>query len=114
MKRIIAGLLTTATIMASCISVSANELVFYHGNDDSAKKCFAATTQTEDENIGARITWQLSDENTVEYGPYNTSNGYQVTSYSRRLAGKSGWSYGYYYNNGTIVHRSTEWYGFNF
>ncbi len=114
MKKFLATLITVGTLFAATVPVSANSLTFYHGNDTSAKKCYAKTTQTGADNIGAMITWQLSTSNTVYYGSYETSTGYSVTSLSSKLKGKSGSSYGYYYDNGSQVHQSTAWFAFSF
>lgn len=116
MKKFYAAVLAMSILLAMGSSVSANTITYLHGNNNSTKTCYAKVTQTDTDLIGAQITWQLSTSNTVYYGPFNTGTGYNVTSSSSNLNGKSGKSYGYFYHNNTNKpsHRSTDWFSFNF
>lgn len=114
MKKILTMAIVSMILIVNCIPVSANNLTYTHGNDNSSKKCFAQTSQTGTDSIGALITWQLSGTNQVVYGSVANSTGYSARSSSKALKGKSGKSYGYFYHNGSEVHRSTSWYSFSF
>lgn len=114
MKKIYSLLLSIVMIATMVCPVSASSNVtFHHGNNNSTKKCYAQTTQTGTDSIGALITWQVSTSNTVVYGTRSDGNGYSVTSYSSSLRGKSGKSYGYFYHNGN-EYTCSGWYSFSF
>lgn len=116
MKKIFATILAMSVILAMGSSVSANRVIYHHGNNNSTKTCYAKVSQTGSDTIGAQITWQLSTSNTVYHGKKSTGSGYQVISSSSRLRGKSGKSYGYYYYNNMNVpsYHSSNWFAFNF
>ena len=115
MKKLLSAIIMLAVVMAvNAAPLSANSLTFHHGNNNTSKKCYAQTEQTASDSIGALITWQLTNDNTVYYGSTVNSTGATATSYSKKLKGKSGKSYGYYYHNGNQVWKSTAWYSFSF
>lgn len=106
-------MLVIMTISTSVPAYAASSINFIHGNESN--RCFAETTQTEDDyEIGAKITWQLTGENTVVHGEKVTSTGASAKSRSKWLWGKEGKSFGYYYVDGTQVHKSTAWMDFDF
>lgn len=114
-KRIISAMAIVFMLAFCSAPVSAaNKLTFAHGNDNTAKKCLAKTSQTGSDSIGALITWQLTNKNEVHYAKQTNSSGASTTCYSSKLKGKSGQSYGYFYRNGEQVHKSTAWYSFSF
>ncbi len=116
MKKIFATILSISVILAMGSSVSANRIIYHHGNNNSTKTCYAKVSQTGTDLIGAKITWQLSTSNTVHHGKLQTGSGYQVISSSSRLRGKSGKSYGFYYHNdmSNPSYHSSNWFAFNF
>lgn len=114
MKKFYSLALSFILLMTMVCPVSASSTVtFHHGNNNSTKKCYAQTTQTGTDSIGALITWQVSTSNTIVYGTRADGSGYSVTSNSVSLRGKSGKSFGYFYHNGN-EYTSTGWYNFSF
>lgn len=99
-------------MFSAAIPAYANDITYIHGNE--TYRCFAETTQTGDATIGAKITWQLSNSNTVASGDTVTSSGPSARSRSKLLIGKTGKSFGYYYVNGKQTHKSTAWMNFDF
>lgn len=114
-KTLAAVLMCAMLSLSMSTQVSAATYTFSHGNDTSAYKCYAKTSQdSTSSTLGAQITWQINGSNAVEYGPLATGTGATVTSPSIKLKGKSGKSYGYYYVNGALKHTSTKWMNFSF
>lgn len=101
--------------MAMSLAIPASAVTYSHGNDYSACRCYAKTSQTGvDYSIGAKITWQLSGQSTVIDGELVTSDGAVAESRSNWLWGKTGKSFGYYYLDGQRTHESTKWMDFSF
>ncbi len=118
-KRFLAVCFVLTCLVSLAISASASSIPSgvqcYHGNDNSAYKCYAKTTQSSNTyTIGAQITWQLSGSSEVVYGNRVNSIGSTATSSSKSLRGHSGQSFGYYYVNSDQVHKSTAWMDFSF
>lgn len=105
-------LLVVMIFSISIPTYAANTFTFTHGNESN--RCFAETSQTGDASIGAQISWQLNGKNTVVYGDKVSSYGATAKSRSKWLWGKEGKSFGYYYVNGSLAHRSTAWMNFDF
>lgn len=105
-------MLVIMAISTSVPAYAANTITYIHGNESN--RCYAETTQTSDDTIGAKITWQLTGENTVAQGDKVTSTGASAKSRSKWLWGKEGKSFGYYYVNGVQKHKSTAWMDFDF
>lgn len=118
-KRLLAVCLVLVCLVSLAVSANAASIPSgvqcYHGNDNTAKKCYAKTTQNSNTyNIGAHISWQLTGSSDVEWGDRESSPGASVTSSSPSLRGKSGQSFGYFYVNSQEVHHSTAWMNFSF
>ncbi|WP_448918943.1 hypothetical protein [Eubacterium sp.] len=111
-KSLAATFLCALMMFSAAIPAYANDITYIHGNE--TYRCFAETTQTGDATIGAKITWQLSNSNTVASGDTVTSSGPSARSRSKLLIGKTGKSFGYYYVNGKQTHKSTAWMNFDF
>lgn len=113
-KKLIAlFMLVIMAISTSVPAYAANKITYIHGNESN--RCYAETTQTSDEaTIGAKITWQLSGEDTIVNGSLVSSTGSSAKSRSKWLWGKEGKSFGYYYVNGVQRHKSTAWMDFDF
>jgi hypothetical protein len=75
----------------------------------------AITEASTNANIGAQITYQIDGNNTLVYGNFASEYMMQAKSTnSSSLSGSSGWSYGYYYHNNTLVHSSSDRMDFSF
>ena len=117
MKKITKSLVASFLCMIMMLSVSmpayaANNVTFIHGNE--TYRCFSKITQTSNQTIGTKITWQLNNSNTVASGDRVDTSGPSAKSRSKLLVGKKGKSFGYYYVDGKQKHKSTAWMNFDF
>lgn len=113
-KKLVALFLFVVMAISTAIpTYAASTITYVHGNESN--RCYAETRQSSDEfEIGAKITWQLTGENTVVHGDKVTSDGASAKSISKWLWGKEGKSFGYYFVNGVQKHKSTAWMDFDF
>lgn len=112
--------LTMSALFLLSVPISAQaytgNLTFTHGNNTSSKSTGGKISSTAKENsmrVDVGIRYDSDSAPTTAYPGTIVRNTKTVKNYVG-VSGREGWSYCYYFVDGSNVHNSTKWFAFHF